>query len=126
MDRLNQNGMHPCSFGTPDIGKELIPHKQAIFFGAAHHLHCLPIIFRGWFVGIFDVFPSDGIRKRFHTRKLIVGNQTVIHAKLPQMCKQGFCFLICRCSVRNQCIVDIKEYSPIAFLCQFGKINAVC
>ena len=75
---------------------------------------------------IINIQRMHSIRKWFYPRLLIIRNQAGGKSNLMQMCKKLFRLIICRCSMCYQCIINIKNQSPVSGPVQPVKINLIC
>ena len=125
------NGLHK---DRPDSGplrsinirKQLIPYKDRPVRICSDHLAGLPVILHSRFMGIFYKIPLHSTGKRLHPWFLIIRYKTIMKPYLTKPLKQFFRTFICRCTMWNNCIVNIKKKPSVSLLKKLLKIDHIC
>lgn len=115
-DRFYEDRPDAGAVRAKNIGKQLIPHEQRVFSGAAAAFHRFQVCSAGWFSCVENILTLHFICKAFDSRFMIVGDDAGGEPNGSQIFKKSYRFRCRRCSMFHQCIVDIQDQSPVSFL----------
>ena len=118
MNRFHKDRPDPCSLCSINIRKQLISYKDRPVKIDSDHLAGFFIIFLQPVYGRFSykIPPPTALVKGTSTRGfLVIGYKAVSKPESPQLFKQFLCPVICRCTVGNNGIIDIKEQPSVSF-----------
>jgi len=125
MDRLDEDRIHPRSFGSPYVGKELVTDKKRLLLRNIDQA-ARPLISPGrGLIGIPDILGIDSLRKGLHAGSLIIRNEADPIADSMEPLEQLQRSLIRRRAVRDERVVDIKRKPPIPLLVKTFEVDHI-
>ena len=119
-DESDKDAVHMTAVGAEDIGKDLIPDENRFFLWHLKQIQGFKQAGFLWLIRIADIQGFYIFAKSSDALFVIVGEQACFQADVPDPVKKIVHFRSGIRSVGDNCVVDVKNESLIAFSRSFS------